>query len=199
MKIVLASDNTGKLREFRDLLHGTAISIHPQSMFSLESPPETGRTFDENALIKARHASRQSGLPAIADDSGLVVECLGGAPGIFSARYAGKDATDLDNMRKLLHALKDVGRSARNAYFHCSLALIGNPEDCAPVVFDGRWHGMIAQEPAGTLGFGYDPVFLVPGMNCTSAQLDAGVKNRISHRAIALNKLTRYLLSRVSD
>ena len=199
MKIVLASDNAGKLREFHDLFHGTAFSVLPQSVFSLESPPETGRTFDENALIKARHASGQSGLPAIADDSGLVVECLDGAPGIFSARYAGKDPTDLDNIRKLLHAMKDMDEPARNAYFHCSLALVENPGDRAPVVFQGQWQGTIAREPAGTRGFGYDPVFLVPGMNCTSAQLEPEVKNRLSHRAIALSKLKQHLLSRASD
>lgn len=196
MKIVLASDNTGKLREFRDLFHNTAFSVFPQSMFSLKSPDETGRTFDENVVIKARHASEQSGLPAVADDSGLVVEFLDGAPGIYSARYAGQNATDSENIRKLLDELKDVGQSARNAYFHCSLALVVNPEDCAPVVFDGRWQGAIAKEPAGNRGFGYDPVFYVPEMHCTSAQLEPEEKNRISHRAVALNKLKRHLLSR---
>ncbi|TLM74296.1 RdgB/HAM1 family non-canonical purine NTP pyrophosphatase [Microbulbifer harenosus] len=187
-KIVLASGNAGKLREFSQLFAGWQIAVLPQSAFVAEEAVETGLSFIENALIKARHASRASGLPALADDSGLAVDALDGAPGIFSARYAGADASDDDNNRKLLDALENVPADRRTASFHCALAFVRTPEDPVPLVCTARWQGMILESPAGDQGFGYDPLFYVPSEKLTSAQLPREVKNRLSHRAQAVRK-----------
>ena len=187
-KIVLASGNAGKLREFSQLFSGWQIAVLPQSDFVEQEADETGLSFIENALIKARHASRASGLPALADDSGLAVDALGGAPGIHSARYAGAGASDEDNNRKLLEALEDVPAEQRAAAFHCALAFVRNADDPVPLVCTARWSGQILTRPAGDQGFGYDPLFYVPSEKLTSAQLPRDVKNRLSHRAQAVKK-----------
>ncbi|WOX07177.1 RdgB/HAM1 family non-canonical purine NTP pyrophosphatase [Microbulbifer pacificus] len=187
-KIVLASGNAGKLKEFSQLFAGWQIAVLPQSDFVSEEAAETGLSFIENALIKARHASHASGLPALADDSGLAVDALGGAPGIYSARYAGAGASDADNNRKLLEALENVPAELRTASFHCALAFVRTPEDPVPLVCTARWQGLILNHLAGDQGFGYDPLFYVPSEKLTSAQLPREVKNRLSHRARAVKK-----------
>lgn len=187
-KIVLASGNAGKLREFAQLFSGWQIAVIPQSDFISQEAEETGLSFIENALIKARHASRASGLPALADDSGLAVDVLDGAPGIYSARYAGKGASDDDNNRKLLQQLAGVPTERRTASFHCALAFVRTPEDPVPLVCTASWRGWILEHPAGDQGFGYDPLFFVASENLTSAQLPREVKNRLSHRAQAVKK-----------
>ncbi|GAB2528160.1 RdgB/HAM1 family non-canonical purine NTP pyrophosphatase [Microbulbifer agarilyticus] len=187
-KIVLASGNAGKLKEFSQLFSGWQIAVLPQSEFLQEEAEETGLSFIENALIKARHASRASGLPALADDSGLAVDALGGAPGIYSARYAGAGASDADNNQKLLQALEDVPAEKRGASFHCALAFVRTADDPVPLVCTARWSGVILTAPAGDQGFGYDPLFYVPSEQLTSAQLPREVKNRLSHRAHAVKK-----------
>ncbi|SHF80700.1 XTP/dITP diphosphohydrolase [Microbulbifer donghaiensis] len=185
-KIVLASGNAGKLREFSQLFANWDIQVVPQSEFEVSDAEETGLSFIENALIKARHASRISGLPALADDSGLAVDVLGGAPGIYSARYAGPAASDTENNRKLLQALQDVPDERRTASFHCALAFVRRHDDPVPLVCTARWSGRILREPAGEQGFGYDPLFFVESEGMTSAQLAREVKNRLSHRAQAV-------------
>ncbi|MFV8784093.1 RdgB/HAM1 family non-canonical purine NTP pyrophosphatase [Microbulbifer sp. SA54] len=187
-KIVLASGNAGKLKEFSQLFSGWQIAVLPQSEFVQEEAEETGLSFIENALIKARHASRASGLPALADDSGLAVDALGGAPGIYSARYAGAGASDADNNCKLLEALEGIPADRRGASFHCALAFVRTPEDPVPLVCTARWSGRILEHAAGDQGFGYDPLFFVESENMTSAQLPREVKNRLSHRAQAVKK-----------
>lgn len=187
-KIVLASGNAGKLKEFSQLFSGWQIAVLPQSDFLDQEAEETGLSFIENALIKARHASRASGLPALADDSGLAVDALDGAPGIYSARYAGAGASDADNNRKLMEALEGVPAAKRGASFHCALAFVRTPEDPVPLVCTARWTGRILERPAGDQGFGYDPLFFVESENMTSAQLPREVKNRLSHRAQAVKK-----------
>ncbi|WP_226704620.1 RdgB/HAM1 family non-canonical purine NTP pyrophosphatase [Microbulbifer elongatus] len=187
-KIVLASGNAGKLKEFSQLFSGWQIAVLPQSDFLEQEADETGLSFIENALIKARHASRASGLPALADDSGLAVDALGGAPGIYSARYAGAGASDEDNNRKLLEALEDVPAKERSAAFHCALAFVRSADDPVPLVCTAHWSGQILTRPAGDQGFGYDPLFYVPSEKLTSAQLPREVKNRLSHRAQAVKK-----------
>lgn len=188
-RLVLASGNAGKQREIAALVQPLGVGVVMQSEFSLTPVSETGTTFVENALLKARHACEHSGLPALADDSGLIVDALGGAPGIRSARYAGNDATDADNRAKLLQSLAGVAEEQRVARFHCSLVLLRSPQDPAPLICEGNWHGCIAQAPRGEGGFGYDPVFLVPGLNRTAAELDPVEKNRLSHRGQALAAL----------
>lgn len=185
-KIVLASGNAGKLKEFSQLFSGWQIAVFPQSDFVSEEAQETGLSFIENALIKARHASRASGLPALADDSGLAVDALDGAPGIYSARYAGAGASDADNNRKLLEALEGVPEKERGASFHCALAFVRSAEDPVPLVCTARWRGRILEIPAGDQGFGYDPLFFVEEEGLSSAQLPREVKNRLSHRAQAV-------------
>ncbi|WP_346838479.1 RdgB/HAM1 family non-canonical purine NTP pyrophosphatase [Microbulbifer sp. SAOS-129_SWC] len=185
-KIVLASGNAGKLREFSQLFASWDIDVLPQSEFAVPEADETGLSFIENALLKARHASRISGLPALADDSGLAVDALGGAPGIYSARYAGPGAGDADNNRKLLEALSDVEDGRRGASFHCALAFVRSADDPVPLVCSARWGGRILRAPAGEQGFGYDPLFFVESEGMTSAQLPREVKNRISHRGQAV-------------
>ncbi|WKD49703.1 RdgB/HAM1 family non-canonical purine NTP pyrophosphatase [Microbulbifer spongiae] len=186
--IVLASGNTGKLREFSQLFGTWEIEVLPQSAFGVPAVQETGLSFIENALIKARHASRISGLPALADDSGLAVDALGGAPGIYSARYSGEGATDARNNCKLLEALRGVEEHLRGASFHCALAFVRRFDDPVPLVCCAQWRGRILDAPAGKHGFGYDPLFYVAAEGLTSAQLPQEVKNRLSHRAQALAK-----------
>lgn len=188
-KIVLASNNKGKVREFGEMLSILNMEVVPQATFNIEDADETGLTFVENAIIKARHASAIAGIPAIADDSGLEVDFLNGAPGIYSARYSGEGATDEKNLHKLLDALKDVPEEKRTARFQCLLVYMRHAEDPTPIICQGTWEGMIMTEPQGENGFGYDPVFYVPSHNCSSAQLAADEKNKLSHRGQALKKL----------
>lgn len=186
--IVLASGNAGKIREIQALLAGHTIV--PQSAFNVADCEETGLTFVENAILKARNAARQSHLPAIADDSGLVVDALGGAPGVFSARYAGAGASDQDNIDKLLRALDGVPEPQRSARFICVMVFMEHADDPCPVIAQGIWEGRILTHSAGENGFGYDPVFWVPEQNRASAELPAAVKNSLSHRGKALKNLT---------
>ena len=183
-KIVLASGNQGKVREFTSLFAEYGVDVIAQKELGVEDVPETGTTFVENAIIKARHAAKVTGLPAIADDSGLVVDALGGAPGIYSARFAGVNATDSDNIDKLLSEL--AGSDNRKAHFFCTLVFMRHAGDPVPLVSQGKWEGEILKSREGDGGFGYDPVFSVPSHNCTAAQLDKAEKNRISHRGSAL-------------
>ena len=197
-KIVLASNNKGKVREFGEMLSTLNMEVVPQATFNIEDADETGLTFVENAIIKARHASTIAGLPAIADDSGLEVDFLNGAPGIYSARYsdmenAGKDATDEKNLLKLLDALKDVPEEKRTARFQCVLVYMRHAEDPTPIICQGTWEGIINTEKHGDNGFGYDPIFYVPTHNCSSAELSSEEKNKLSHRGQALKKLLNAL------
>ena len=195
-RVVVATGNPGKVRELGAALAGLRFELVVQGDLAIDAAPETACTFLENALGKARHAARQSGWPAIADDSGLVVPALGGAPGIHSARYAGLNATDAANNAKLLAELGGDTPSA--AYFTCCLVCITSPEDPAPVVATARWHGLIVDPPRGTNGFGYDPHFLVPGLGKTSAELPLDEKNRLSHRGQAC-RLLREALAENAD
>jgi XTP/dITP diphosphohydrolase len=188
---IVATSNRGKLREIEALLAGEPLALIAQSDLGIEPAEETAATFVENALLKARHATRLAGLPAIADDSGLVVDALGGQPGVHSARYAGPGANDRENVARLLDALAGMPDELRGARFHCVIVALRDPADPAPLIASGTWHGRIAEAPAGGGGFGYDPVFFVPERACTAAELPAGVKNEISHRAIALRHLAR--------
>lgn len=189
--IVLASGNPGKIREIQAILAGHPIV--PQSQFQIEEADETGKTFVENALLKARNAAFHSGLPAIADDSGLAVDYLHGAPGVISARYAGPNASDRDNIDKLLKELAGVPFEQRTARFICVIVFIEHAEDPCPVIAQGLWEGRILNEPVGDHGFGYDPVFWVPEYECASAQLPPEIKNAISHRGKALSVLASAL------
>jgi XTP/dITP diphosphohydrolase len=188
-RIVLATNNVGKLRELQALLQPLAIELVPKSQFTLDEVAETGTTFAANALIKARHAARMSGLPAIADDSGIEVDALGGAPGIYSARYAGDKASDAENLGKLLHEMTDVPDTQRAARYRCALVYVRQAEDPEPVVCEAVWEGKITHEPRGSGGFGYDPVFYVPVLGRTAAEITPQEKNRISHRGQALQQL----------
>ena len=188
-KVVLASGNKGKLREFRELLATVDFDVVPQSEFDVPDAPETGLSFVENAIIKARHAARLSGLPAIADDSGLEVAYLNGAPGIYSARFAGADATDETNNKKLLELLEGVSEEHRTARFQCLLVFMRHADDATPLICQGTWEGVITDKPVGRHGFGYDPLFFIREQNCTSAQLTKEVKNTLSHRARAMRQL----------
>ena len=192
-KIVLASNNKGKVREFGEMLSTINMEVLPQANFNIEDADETGLTFVENAIIKARHASAIAGLPAIADDSGLEVDYLNGAPGIYSARYSGEGATDEKNLLKLLDALKDVPEEKRTARFQCVLVYMRHAEDPTPIICQGSWEGIITTEPQGENGFGYDPIFYVPEYKCTSALLKSEQKNKLSHRGIALAALLKKL------
>jgi XTP/dITP diphosphohydrolase len=186
-QIVLASGNAGKIREIQALLAGHTIV--PQSAFNVVECEETGLTFVENAILKARNAARQSQLPSIADDSGLVVDALDGAPGVFSARYAGVGASDQDNIEKLLRELQGVPDQQRSARFICVMVFMEHAGDPCPVIAQGVWEGRILAQAAGENGFGYDPVFWVPEHNCASAELTPAVKNSLSHRGKALRDL----------
>lgn len=190
---VLASNNAGKIGEFNQLLAPWGIEVSAQKELGVDSPDETAVTFVENALIKARHAARISGLPALADDSGLAVDALGGAPGVYSARYAGEPADDASNNRKLLEALATMPDAKRTAQFHCVLVLLRSPDDPTPLICHGQWPGRIAREAAGAGGFGYDPLFIVPEEGCTAAELPAERKNRLSHRGRAMIDLRERL------
>lgn len=188
-KVVLATGNAGKVRELASLLQDFGLDIVAQTELGVESAEETGLTFIENAILKARHAAAITGLPAIADDSGLAVDALGGAPGIYSARYAGEDASDRENLEKLLAALKDVPDSKRQAQFHCVLVYLRHADDPTPLVFHGVWPGVVTHAPAGEGGFGYDPIFYVPSEGKTAAELTREEKSAISHRGQALKQL----------
>jgi XTP/dITP diphosphohydrolase len=193
--IVLASNNAGKVREIERLLAEARIHIRPQGEYGVPEVEETGLTFVENAILKARNAARHSGLPAIADDSGLEVDALRGAPGLYSARYAGAGATDEANLRKLLADLADVPESERTARFQCVLIYLRHAEDPTPLICQGTWEGHLLFEPRGRNGFGYDPIFLVPTHGCSSAELDPDIKNQLSHRGQALRRLRERLLA----
>lgn len=192
-QIVLATNNPGKVREFNTALTGYNLEIVPQSAFDVPEIEETGLTFIENALLKARNAARYTGLPALADDSGLTVDALNGAPGVYSARYAGICADDRLNIARLLNELRNVPAEQRTARFHCVLALLQHDADPTPLIFQASWEGMITFEPYGSGGFGYDPVFLVLDEGQTAAELDLAVKNRLSHRGQALAQLIKAL------
>ncbi len=186
MKAVLASGNAGKLRELHAILAPLGLELIAQSGLGIDSPPETGSTFLENALIKARHAARASGLPALADDSGIEVDALHGRPGVRSARFAGEGASDVDNLHKLLAELHDVPMEFRQARYHCVIAFVRRHDDPRPIVAHGTWEGRIALEPRGSGGFGYDPIFLPVDGQGTAAEMDPAAKNEVSHRAQAL-------------
>jgi XTP/dITP diphosphohydrolase len=187
--MVLASNNAGKVREINQLLAEQQIEVVPQKEFDIPEAEETGLTFVENAILKARHAARLSGLPAIADDSGIEVDALKGAPGIYSARFAGSGAGDRANNEKLLEALKEVPEEGRSARFQCLMVYLAHAEDPTPIICQGTWEGRILFAPQGENGFGYDPLFFVPQERCSSAELAPEVKNRLSHRGQALRKL----------
>ena len=192
-EIVLATGNLGKVREINELLAGSGVHAQPQSQFGVMEAEETGLTFVENALIKARNASLHTGLPAIADDSGLEVDALDGAPGIHSSRYAGHAATDRDNVEKLLTNLADVPESRRTARFQCVMVYLRHAADPTPLICQASWEGRILTAPRGSNGFGYDPVFHVPTHDCSSAELPAEIKNKLSHRGQALRQLVERL------
>lgn len=187
LKLVLASGNPGKLAELSDILADLDAEVLPQSEFDVPDAVEDGLSFVENAIIKARHAARYSGLPALADDSGLCVDALGGAPGIYSARYAGTHGDDEANNRKLLANLAGVDN--RRAHFHCALVFVRHENDPAPIICEGLWWGEIVDQPQGDNGFGYDPLFYIPSLGCCSAELPKAQKNAVSHRGQALAQL----------
>ncbi|HEY8157453.1 MAG TPA: RdgB/HAM1 family non-canonical purine NTP pyrophosphatase [Methylobacter sp.] len=195
-KIVLASSNPGKIREIQAILADHPIV--PQSAFNVIDAEETGSTFVENAILKARNAALHCQLPAIADDSGLVVDALNGAPGVISARYAGVGASDQDNVDKLLRELKGIPAELRTARFICVMVFMEHANDPCPVIAQGVWEGRILDHAAGENGFGYDPVFWVPERNCASAELPAAVKNSLSHRGRALKTLTALIKAKES-
>ncbi|MDG1205266.1 MAG: RdgB/HAM1 family non-canonical purine NTP pyrophosphatase [Pseudomonadales bacterium] len=194
INIVLASNNQHKLIELTAALPDS-FALHPASEFNVDSPDETGTTFIENAIIKARHSSAISGLPAIADDSGLEVDFLDHAPGIFSSRFAGPNASDEENNAKLLDELKNAPADQRTARFQCVLVYLRHKLDPMPIIATGTWHGSIVQTPTGEKGFGYDPVFFIPTHGVTAASLDANIKNSISHRGRAVAELIPQLSS----
>lgn len=192
-QIVLASANAGKLREFNQVLAGLDFQVLAQSDFAVGEVDETGLTFVENAILKARHVSQVSGLPALADDSGLEVDFLKGAPGIYSARFSGAGATDASNNAKLLELLSGVPEAERGARFQCLLVYLRHPKDPTPLICQGTWEGRILETPQGDNGFGYDPLFWVPECQCSSAQLLPEQKNRLSHRGQAVAEFVRRL------
>ncbi len=192
-RIVLASNNPNKAREIGQLLAGQAIEVLPQSAFDVPEAEETGLTFVENAILKARNAAAHTGLPAIADDSGLEVDALNGKPGIHSARYAGPDATDADNNARLLQALAEVPDEQRTARFQCLMVFMRHDRDPTPLICQGTWEGRILRQPRGENGFGYDPLFWVPEKQCSAAELTADEKNALSHRGQALRCLLEAL------
>ena len=195
MKLVLASSNAGKLGELRDLL-GAGFELRAQSEFGVFDADETGLSFVENAILKARHAARATGLPALGDDSGLCVDALHGAPGLYSARYAGGHGDSEANIDRLLRELDGIDTARRDARFVCVLALVRHAEDPMPLIAEGGWEGRILRERRGANGFGYDPVFFSPAHGCSAAELPAAVKNRDSHRGKALATLREQLGSR---
>jgi len=193
--VVLASANAGKIRELEALLACRGMDVVPQSEFAIPSIEESGESFVENAIIKARHAARLSGLAAIADDSGLMVDALDGAPGVYSARYAGEGASDGENLQLLLDNMRHIPEPRRGARFVCLVVYMRHPEDACPLVCEGVWSGRLTYAPRGAAGFGYDPVFYLDDCGCTSAELEPAHKNTISHRAQAMQAL----LARLGD
>lgn len=189
MKLVLASGNAGKLAEMREIFEDLNIELIAQGDLGVEDVEETGASFVENAILKARHAARTTGLPALGDDSGICVDALGGAPGLLSARYAGEHGNSAANIAKLLDALENTQVAERSAHFLCVIVLMRHADDPAPLIAEGRWHGRILEAPRGKGGFGYDPIFLDPQRNASAAELDPAEKNRISHRGQALARL----------
>ena len=196
MRVVLASSNSGKLRELASLLAPFGLDLIAQSSLGVETPPETGETFAANALLKARHAAAATNLPALADDSGIEVDALGGRPGIYSARYAGEGASDQDNVRKMLGELRDVAAERRTARYQCVIAFVSTAADPEPILASGTWDGTLIREPRGLGGFGYDPIFMPRGFDRTAAELDAAQKNSLSHRGQALATLITQLQNR---
>lgn len=191
--IVLASSNPGKVREINQMLVGLQLTVVPQSDFNVSDVEETGLSFVENALLKARHAAKYTSMPAIADDSGIEVDALNGAPGIYSARYASKNATDEQNLRLLLANIVGTPEAERTARFQCLMVYMRHEFDPTPIICQGTWEGRILLEPRGNNGFGYDPIFFVPTHNCSSAELPPEIKNKLSHRGQALKKLVEAL------
>lgn len=192
-QLVLATANTGKLRQFQELLAACEIDVRPQNQFGIDPVEETGLTFVENAILKARHAAAATGLPALADDSGLEVDHLQGAPGIYSARFAGEGASDADNNRKLLDQLAGVAVEKRTARYQCVLVYMRHAQDPTPIICQAAWEGLILEAPAGEGGFGYDPVFFDPQYQCSSAQMAGDIKARVSHRGKAMAQLLEAL------
>lgn len=192
-ELVLATGNPGKVREINELLAALELHVQPQAHYGVPEAEETGASFVENAIIKARNAARHTGLPAIADDSGLEVDALAGAPGVYSSRYAGPAASDRDNLDKLLAALADLPDERRGARFQCVMVYMRHAADPTPIIAQGTWEGRIVRAPRGSNGFGYDPVFYVPTHACTSAELPPDVKNHLSHRGQALRRLVAAL------
>jgi XTP/dITP diphosphohydrolase len=188
-KLVLASGNPGKIAEMRDLLGDVGIEGVPQRELGIADIEESAPTFIENAILKARHAARASGLPSLGEDSGLCVDALGGAPGLYSARYAGSPGEPAANIAKLLESMRDTPAEQRGAYFYCALVLLRRPDDPMPLVCEGVWEGRILEAPRGRGGFGYDPVFYDPLVGLSAAEMDLGAKHRVSHRGQALMKL----------
>ncbi|MBA2653668.1 MAG: RdgB/HAM1 family non-canonical purine NTP pyrophosphatase [Gammaproteobacteria bacterium] len=195
MKIIFASSNQGKIKEINALIRQSAIEVIPQVEMGVPDIAETGLTFIENALIKARNATELTKLPAMADDSGLVVPILNGEPGIFSARYAGEAGDHTKNITKLLTKLQDVPPEKRIAYFYCVIVMLRHKDDPCPIICEGIWHGSILMQPKGEKGFGYDPIFYVADYNCSAAELTMEVKNEISHRGQAMTDLIQQLQS----
>lgn len=193
MKLVLASSNAGKLAELRELLADSGLTVHVQSEFGVDDAVESGASFIENALIKARHASAATGLPALGDDSGLLVDALGGAPGLYSARYAGDHGDVPANNALLLQRMAGVPAPERRAHFYCVLALLRSPSDPQPIIAEGIWPGFILEAPRGERGFGYDPLFFDPAQQLGAAEMEPELKNRISHRGLALARLRERL------
>jgi XTP/dITP diphosphohydrolase len=193
-KVVLASNNPGKLREFSTLLATVDFEVLPQAQFNVPEAEEPHFTFVENAIAKARHAAKLTGLPALADDSGICVDALGGAPGVFSARYAGEPKSDQRNNEKLIATL--ASQPNRRAHYYCILVFVRHADDPQPIIAEGEWHGEIIYTPRGQAGFGYDPYFWSPDSGCTAAELPAGKKNEISHRGKALRELMGKLAGR---
>lgn len=192
-KMVFASGNAGKLREINKLFANTGIEVVPQSDFDVPNVAETGTTFVENAIIKARHAAKCTGLAAMADDSGIEVDALNACPGVFSARYAGDNASDTDNNNKMLDELQGFNETERTARYQCIIVFIRHHTDPVPLISQGSWEGRILDAPSGNGGFGYDPIFFVPTHNCSSAELPMQEKNRISHRATAMHDMLQQL------
>ena len=198
-QIVLASGNAGKLREIAQLLEGINLEILPQSEFNVPEVEETGLTFVDNAILKARNAAHYTGLPAIADDSGIAVDVLRGRPGIYSARFAGIGASDEENLEKLIRMVEPFPDEERTARFICSMVYIRHEEDHVPVIAEGVWEGQLLIDPKGQNGFGYDPIFYVSSQQCTSAELSPEIKNKLSHRGQALRELLGKLSSLYPD
>ena len=192
-ELVLASDNRGKLKELTALLLDSGFSVVGQGALGVTPAEETGETFVENAILKARNAALQTGRPAIADDSGLEVNALNGAPGVYSARFAGDHASDSDNVTQLLSRLENIPWEDRNARFRCLMVYLRQADDPAPLICEGTWSGVVTKAPSGQNGFGYDPIFWVPDEGCTAAELDSERKNGLSHRARALRMLVERL------